>query len=115
MEVLKDDELVEILDRAKPLEYQQELLAANYDPYAKTFAEFSQYLLNLEQRAAIAKALDKQKGNTSSASSRNNMIVLSRSQFHVGLLSFLFSNSRYFFFLPHSQYFFIFPPFRDLL
>ena len=72
VEVLKDDELVEILDSAKPLEYQQELLVANYDPYAKSFAELSCYLLNLEQQAAIAKALDKQKGNTSSASAKSN-------------------------------------------
>ena len=30
---LEDDELLEIIDRAKPMEYQQALLAANYDPY----------------------------------------------------------------------------------
>ena len=29
---LEDDELLEIIDRAKPMEYQQALLAANYDP-----------------------------------------------------------------------------------
>ena len=46
---LQDDKLVEILDSAKPIECRQQLLTANYDPYAKTFGEYSQYLQNLEQ------------------------------------------------------------------
>lgn len=50
---LKDDELVEILDSAKPIEYQQQLLTANYDPYAKTFAQYSQYLQNLEPKRQL--------------------------------------------------------------
>ena len=33
---LTEEELVEIIDRAKPVEYHCDVLANNYDPYQKT-------------------------------------------------------------------------------
>ena len=50
---LQDDELVETLDRAKPIKYQQALLTANYDPYSKTLEQCAQYLERLEASAKI--------------------------------------------------------------
>ena len=63
---LQDDELVEILDRAKPIKYQQALLTANYDPYSKTLEQYAQYLERLEASAKIEAAL------TSSTKSTDN-------------------------------------------
>ena len=34
-----EDELVEIIDRSKPIQYQQALLMSNYDPYSKIIQE----------------------------------------------------------------------------
>ena len=45
---LSNDKLVEIIDRAKPIKYQQVLLANNYDPYSKLLVEFPTYLEYLE-------------------------------------------------------------------
>jgi hypothetical protein len=70
VEVLSDDELVEILDRAKPLGYQQELLKANYDPYSKDFHEYGRYLENLEASVRIDRALAK--GKTNNNNENNN-------------------------------------------
>ena len=57
--VLEEDELLEIVDRAKPIQYQQALLTSNYDPYSKTLGEYTQYLDKLEASVKIQKALDK--------------------------------------------------------
>ena len=46
---LTEDDLIEIIDNAKPIEYNQSMLQNNYDPYDKTLEEFSQYLERLEQ------------------------------------------------------------------
>jgi len=54
---LPEDELVEIMDRAKPIEWQRELLTADYDPYDHGLEEFCQYLEKLEARARIDRAL----------------------------------------------------------
>ena len=56
---LPDDELIEILDKAKPVQYQQALLTSNYDPYSKSMEEYSQYIERLEASAKIEKALSK--------------------------------------------------------
>ena len=45
---LTEDDLIEIIDNAKPLEYNQYMLQNNYDPYDKTLEAFSQYIERLE-------------------------------------------------------------------
>ena len=57
IELLPKDELVEIVDRAKLLQYQCALLQANYDPYLKTLAEYSQYIECLKASNLIGKTL----------------------------------------------------------
>ncbi len=56
-EMLPDDELVEIVDRAKRVEWQRDLLTANIDPYALTLEEYYRYLEKLEVKHNIDKAL----------------------------------------------------------
>ena len=56
---LLDDKLIEIIDKAKPVPYQQALLMSNYDPYCKSMEEYSQYLEKLEASAKIDKVLTK--------------------------------------------------------
>ncbi len=56
-ETLPDDELVEIVDRAKRVEWQRDLLTANIDPYALTLDEYYRYLEKLEVKHNIDKAL----------------------------------------------------------
>ena len=56
-EVLPDDELVEIVDRAKRVEWQRDLLTANIDPYALTLEEYYRYLEKLEVKHNIDQAL----------------------------------------------------------
>ena len=69
---LEDDELLEIIDRAKPMEYQQALLAANYDPYSQSVNDYITYLERLEASAKIAKALSNKsnQGNPSKPASK---------------------------------------------
>ena len=55
---LEDDEILEIVDRAKPIQYQQALLVSNYDPYSKSLQEYSEYLERLEASAKIDKILN---------------------------------------------------------
>ena len=57
--VLSETELVEIMDRAKPPEYQMDILASNYDPYSKTLQEYVEYLERLEVKKAIANNINK--------------------------------------------------------
>ena len=68
--MLNESELLEILDRAKPHEYQLDILASNYDPYSKSYQEFVEYLERLEVKAAIQKRLDEERkgGNNGSNS-----------------------------------------------
>jgi len=56
---LTEDELVEIMDRAKPVEYQLDVLTSNYDPYSKTLLEYTEYLERLETKHSIQKAISK--------------------------------------------------------
>jgi len=63
---LPEENLIEIIDNSKPLEYHQQMLQNNYDPYDKDLEEFVQYIERLEASAKIASALSK---NTSSSSS----------------------------------------------
>ena len=56
---LPDNKLIEIIDKAKPVPYQQALLTSNYDPYCKSMEEYSQYLEKLEASAKIDKVLTK--------------------------------------------------------
>ena len=56
---LPDDKLIEIIDKAKPVPYQQALLTSNYDPYCKSMEEYSQYLEKLEASAKIDRVLTK--------------------------------------------------------
>ena len=46
---LTDNDLIEIIDNAKPFEYNEAMLKNNYDPYDKNLEEFSQYMERLEQ------------------------------------------------------------------
>ena len=39
---------LEIIDRAKPLQYQQALLQNHYDPYAKSLTDYCAYLTRLD-------------------------------------------------------------------
>ena len=52
---LSDEDLIEIIDNAKPLEYNQAMLQNNYDPYDKTLDEFVRYIEKLEQAAKFTK------------------------------------------------------------
>ena len=64
---LTEEELVEIIDRAKPVEYHCDVLANNYDPYQKTLQEYTEYLERLEVKHHIQKAMakrDNQQVNT---------------------------------------------------
>ena len=56
---LTEEELVEILDRAKPVEYHCDVLANNYDPYEKTLQEYTEYLERLETKHSIQRAMSK--------------------------------------------------------
>ena len=56
---LTEEELVEIVDRAKPVEYHCDVLANNYDPYQKTLQEYTEYLERLEVKHNIQKAMAK--------------------------------------------------------
>jgi len=56
---LTEEELVEILDRAKPVEYHCDVLSNNYDPYQKTLQEYTEYLERLETKHNIQKAMAK--------------------------------------------------------
>ena len=55
VEPLSDEDLIEIIDNAKPLEYNQAMLQNNYDPYDKTLDEFARYIEKLEQAAKFTK------------------------------------------------------------
>ena len=57
-EALSDSDLMEIIDQAKPIEYQQKLLENNYDPYDQTLEAYSQYLERLEASAKIEQSLN---------------------------------------------------------
>ena len=60
-DILPDDELVEIVDRAKRVEWQRDLLTANIDPYALSLEEYYRYLEKLEVKHNIDKALREDK------------------------------------------------------
>ena len=60
-EALPDDELVEIVDWAKRVEWQRDLLTANIDPYALTLEEYYRYLEKLEVKHNIDQALREDK------------------------------------------------------
>ena len=60
-ESLSDDELVEIVDRAKRVEWQRDLLTANIDPYALSLDDYYRYLEKLEVKHNIDKALREDK------------------------------------------------------
>ena len=46
--MIPDDELVEIVDRAKRVEWQLNFLTMNIDPYALSLEEYYRYLEKLE-------------------------------------------------------------------
>ena len=62
---LSDNELMEIIDNAKPLEYNQYMLQSNYDPYDKSLEEFCQYLASLELSMKFTAAVSATKSNSS--------------------------------------------------
>ena len=64
---LPEDQLIEIIDNSKPLEYHQQMLQNNYDPYDKSMEEFSQYLERLEASHKIGTAIHKANKGTNSS------------------------------------------------
>ena len=60
-DVIPDDELVEIIDRAKRVEWQRDLLTANIDPYTLTLDEYYRYLEKLEVKHQIDQTLREDK------------------------------------------------------
>ena len=53
VEPLPDDQSLEIIDVAKPIEYQETLLNSNYDPYETTLPEYCKFSFNLEAAAKL--------------------------------------------------------------
>ena len=56
-EMIPDDELVDIVDRAKRIEWQRDLLTANIDPYTLTLEEYYRYLEKLEVKHTLDQTL----------------------------------------------------------
>ena len=54
---LDEDEIVEIIDRGKRIEWQRDVLTANIDPYGMTLDEYCKYLEKLEVKHCLDKAL----------------------------------------------------------
>ena len=54
---LDEDEIVEIIDRGKRIEWQRDVLTANIDPYGMTLDEYCKYLEKLEVKHRLDKAL----------------------------------------------------------
>ena len=69
IEVLSEDELVEIIDRAKRVEWQRDLLTANIDPYGMSLDEYSAYLEKLEVKHKIDNEMRKEAHKKKRASS----------------------------------------------
>ena len=55
---LNEEEHVIILNRAKPIEYHMDVLAVDYDPYAKSFQEYVKYIERLETKHVLRKKLE---------------------------------------------------------
>ena len=78
---------MEIIDNAKPLEYNQFMLQSNYDPYDKTLEEFCQYVSSLELSVKFKTAATANSTNSSGTKKRKEkkrhpvtrMMTLSRS------------------------------------
>jgi len=74
-DMIPDDELVDIVDRAKRVEWQRDLLTANIDPYSLTLDQYYKYLEKLEVKWNIDIALrddKKRKENHASTSTHNS-------------------------------------------
>ena len=61
---------MEIIDNAKPLEYNQFMLQSNYDPYDKTLEEFCQYVSSLELSVKFKTAASANSTNSSGTKKR---------------------------------------------
>ena len=72
--VLSEDELLEIVDRAKPDVWQRNLYTANIDPYGMSLNEYCLYLEKLEAKGNLDRQMhkDKQKKETESNLSGNS-------------------------------------------
>ena len=71
-EMIPEDELVDILDRAKRVEWQRDLLTANIDPYSLTLDEYYRYLEKLEVKYKIDQTLREEKKRKSEQSPQDN-------------------------------------------
>ena len=58
---LPDDELIEIFDRAKPVEWHVAMLTANMDPSTLSLQEVTEYFERLEIMESLRKANDAKK------------------------------------------------------
>jgi hypothetical protein len=69
---LGETEFVEILDRAKPAEFQMDVLSSNDDPHSKALQEYAEYLEQLETKLAIANHLKKNGNDQAKQPSNQN-------------------------------------------
>ena len=67
---LEDNDLIEIIDNAKPLEYNQAMLQNDYDPYDKSLDEFASYLERLEQATKFTVANSSSEGTEGKSKKR---------------------------------------------
>ena len=58
---LPDDELADIVNRAKPIRWHKDMLGANIDPYSLTYQNFVDYLERLEVKDSLDGASKKRK------------------------------------------------------
>jgi hypothetical protein len=72
VESLPEDELVEILDRAKRIEWQRDILTANIDPYGMTLEQYYKYLEKLEAKHGLDRALRKESESKKSKTTEND-------------------------------------------
>ena len=70
VEPLPEDQLIEIIDNAKPLEYHQQMLQANFNPFEKSLEEFGQFIERLEASAKISTVITKSKSTSASDSKK---------------------------------------------
>lgn len=60
---LPDDELADILNRAKPVRWHLDMLGANIDPYSFSYDDFQDYLERLEVKDSLDRASNKRKAS----------------------------------------------------
>ena len=67
---LQEEDLIEIIDNAKPIEYNQLMLQNGYDPYDKTLEQFTTHMDHLELSLKFTKTLKYQLSEKTSKSKK---------------------------------------------